>query len=87
MTEEISKKQLAIIKNVHCGVGDYGVACLWFDVHIDESSSALTVLDWERAKIVIEKYGVRDVQQLNGKPCWVDTSTRGIIRFLEPAKI
>lgn len=38
-------KQLARIKNVHFGVGDYGHVNLWFDTYISENHAALQVLE------------------------------------------
>jgi hypothetical protein len=80
------EKQLAIIKNVHCGVGDRGVACLWFDTYISECSAALQVLSWDDAKLVIEKAGVSDVGRLAGRACWVEAGN-GFIKFIEVASI
>ena len=79
-------ESLAIIREVHCGVSDRGTACLWFSAYIGESSAALQVMSWSDAKDIIEAYAVTDVADLNGKPCWVDTSSHGIIRYLRPAK-
>jgi hypothetical protein len=81
------EKSLAIIKNVHCGVGDRGRAALWFSVHITESSAALQVFEWNQAKEIIEAYGVEDVARLDGKPCWVDLNEPGIIRWIGSAQI
>ena len=81
-----TQKQLAIIKNVHCGVGDRGVACLWFDTYINEHSAVLQVLSWAIAKDVLEKISVDDVYKLNGKACWVEVDN-GYIKFLEIAAI
>lgn len=81
------RQQLAIIKQVHCGVGDRGYAALWFSTYITEGSAALQVFGWEEAKTIIEAYGVSDVARLEGKPCWVDTSAAGLIRWVGAAKI
>lgn len=80
-------KTLAIIRRVQCGVGDRGRAWLSFSVYVTECSAALTILEWDRAKEVIEAYGVEDVQNLDGKPCWVDTSKPGLITWVGPAVI
>jgi hypothetical protein len=77
---------LAIIRDVRCGVDDHG-ACLRFTTCISESSRALQVLPWDRAKTVIEAYGVSDVGQLNGKACWIDVSKPGLAVFAGPAKL
>lgn len=78
-------ERLAIMRHVRCGVGDRGRAWLSFDVFTSESSAALTILEWDRAKEVIEAYGVSDVHQLEGKPCWVDTSQPGMTTWISPA--
>lgn len=79
-------RQLAIIREVQCGMGDRGSAVLSFATFIDEGSSALQVLRWEDAKNVIEAYGVEHVEHLNGKPCWVQVG-EGRIIFDGAAKI
>lgn len=84
MAIETGEKQLAIIRQVECGVGDYGQAALWFSTFITESGAALQVFDWDQAREVIEAYGVRDVHQLEGKPCWVNASG-SLIRWVGPA--
>lgn len=62
---------VAIMKNVHCGVGDRGEAWLSFDSYISEHVAALQIIPWEEAKEFIEAYGVSDVYKLEGKPVWV----------------
>lgn len=70
-------KQLARIKNVHFGVGDYGRTALWFDSYTSENEAALQVLDVPEAVKLIEAAGVRDVGDLAGKNVWVEVN--GII--------
>jgi hypothetical protein len=36
---------------------------------------------------LILAYGVSDVSKLDGKPIWVDLSTRGIVRIIEAATL
>lgn len=79
-------EQLAIIKNVRCGVGDRGVAWLQFDAYTSESRAALQVIGWDVAKEVIEAYGVSDVSKLEGKPCYVE-SDKGMSTFTRAAVI
>ena len=79
-------KQLAVIKNVRCGVGDRGRAWLSFNTYITECSAAGQFVEWADAKKVLEDAYVEDVSQLNGKACWVEVSN-GFIKFLEIAKI
>lgn len=84
----MATEQLAIIKQVKFGVGDYGKTALWFSVYITDSTAALQVFhEWENISKIVEDSGVDDINKLNGKACWVDTSTHGIIRFLRMAKI
>jgi hypothetical protein len=80
-------KTLAIIRSVRCGVGDRDTACLRFEIRISEGSMTTWSLSWDEAKPVIEAYGVSDVHDLDGKPCWADTSERGLIRWIGPAKL
>ena len=82
MTEE----RLAIIKEVQCGVGDYGKAALWFTTYISDCSAALQVIEWEDAAKLIESSGVRHVDSLNGKSCYVEVGN-GLIRFKRMAKL
>ena len=65
-------KVMAVIKNVHFGVGDRGRCALWFDTYVNESCAALQVFTPEQAVEIIEGYGVDDFQKLQGKPCWVN---------------
>ncbi len=81
MSDE-GKKTMAIIKDVRCGVGDRGRAWLQFSTYCSEASAALQIIEWEDAKDVIEAYGVSDVSQLEGKPCWVDISAPGLITWI-----
>jgi hypothetical protein len=73
---------LAIMREVGYGNRDLGRPCLWFSTYIDESSAALQVLQGDEAEEVIRESGVYDVRDLEGKPCWVDTSEHGRIRFM-----
>lgn len=79
-------EQLAIIKNVRCGVGDRGSAQLQFDAYTSASTAALQVIDWDEAKTVIEAYDVSDVSKLEGKPCYVNKGD-GTSTFARPALI
>lgn len=77
-------KQLARIKNVHFGVGDYGHVNLWFDTYIEEHVAALQVLDLDAAVTLIKAAGVRDVADLAGRNVWVEVDGP-MIRFKEYA--
>ncbi len=78
---------LGIIRDPHFGVGDRGTVALWFTVYVGEASAALQVFGVEDAVAIIAAYGVGDVADLNGKPCWLDTSTPGMIRWVKAAKL
>lgn len=81
-------KVLAVIKGVGFGNRDVGKAVLWFSTYVDECTAALQVISPPDALDIIQKYGVRDVHDLEGKTCWVilDKSKNTII-FDSPAKI
>lgn len=76
------KETLAVARNVGFGNRDTGSPCLFFDTYVSEHGAALQVLTGDRAIEVIRATGVYDVKELEGRPCWVDTSDRGVIRFL-----
>ena len=72
-------EQMAIIRDVGIGAGDRGIPCLWFSTYVTESSAALQVIDWTDAFELLK--AVDRVEQLNGKPCWVEVDGN-MIRFL-----
>lgn len=78
----MSEPTLAIIKDPHFGVGDRGEVALWFSVYVTESSAALQVFDAAEGVEILKAYGVKDASDLAGKPCWVDTSNVGMIRWV-----
>jgi hypothetical protein len=56
-----------------------GIACLWFNTYITESSAALQVINWEdAAKLLATVY---DVKELNGRPCVVNVEGN-MIKFV-----
>lgn len=79
-------EQLAVIRGVKCGVGDYGNATLSFSTYISECVAALQVVGWDDAKKLIEDAGVEHVDLLVGKTCWVEVGN-GMIIFKRLAKI
>lgn len=79
-------EQLAIIKGVHFGVGDYGRVCMWFESYIQEHAAALQILSVDQAVELIAKFGVNHVDKLNGKTIWVETGN-GMIKYLRGAVI
>ena len=79
-------ERLAIIREVGIGNRDIGTPCMFFTTYISEGSAALQVLSWKDAYEVIKESGVSDVDQLEGRPCWVKVG-RGTINFLRVAKI
>ena len=76
MSDDGSKTQLAIIKNVRLGMNDESVV-LTFETYITESVAALQALSWDDAKAMIEAFNVKHVDDLNGKPCWVTVTNGG----------
>lgn len=81
-----STRQLAIMKGVHFGVGDYGKVYMWFSTYVSECSAALQVLSIEQAVELLQAAGVDNVDKLNGKPCWVKVGG-SLIQYDGPAKI
>jgi len=81
-------KQMAIMKNVKFGLQlDCGKVGLSFSVYLDECSAANQFISGDKALEIIKKFGVEDVEDLNGKPCWVETDGHFSVKFLEPCKI
>lgn len=80
-------KTMAIIRRPRFGVGDRGTVVLSFATYISECSAADQYLTAGEATRVIEAYGVSDVVQLDGKPCWVDRSGPSMIRWVGPLVI
>lgn len=78
---------MAIMRNVRFGVGDRDVCWLQFETKLAGGSAAMQYLMPDEAIPLIEEYGVRDVHDLNGKPCLVDTSEQGRILFVGACKV
>lgn len=76
-----SGERVAIIREVGYGLRDVGRPCLWFTTYLSEHSAAVQVLTGKQADQVIIDAGVRDVHDLEGKPCWVECEA-GSVRFL-----
>jgi hypothetical protein len=77
---------LAIISRVGYGLRDRSIPMLWFDTNMSEGSGALQVFFQPEADEVIKDHGVRDVQDLEGKPCWVEVDGR-LVKYLRAAKM
>ena len=81
-------KQMGIMKGITFGLQlDCGKVGLSFSVYLDECSAATQFIAGTESLDVIKKFGVSDVSDLEGKPCWVETDGRNYIKFLEPCKI
>jgi len=76
----VAARSMAVMKGVHVGNRDVGRPCLWFETDTG-SGAALQVLIGQDALDLIEKSGVYDVRELEGKTCWVEASV-GMIRFI-----
>ena len=79
-------EKLAIIKDVHLGVGDYGVPALWFTTYVSSCGAALQVFNWQQAYDIILSANVGDINRLNGKSCLVDEGG-GLIKFIKMSGI
>jgi hypothetical protein len=71
-------EQLAIIRKPELGCRDTNAPVLSFEVYITEATAALQVLSWQDAHAVLSR--VRDIRDLEGKPCWVKVDGN-MIRF------
>jgi hypothetical protein len=74
-------EKMAVIRDVGIGMRDAPYPCLWFSTYVSEAGAALQVLTWEQAEKLVRDTGVRDVRDLEGKPCWVEESA-GMIKFV-----
>lgn len=81
----MSEEKLAIIKEVGYGCRDAGYPILWFSAYTSECSAALQVMSGPDADKLIRDYGVYDVHDLNGKPCWV-TESNCMIKYARAFK-
>ncbi len=77
-------RELAIISDVHVGCRDVDFPMLWFTV-TGINYSALQCLPWEEAGSLIRDNGVRDIKELNGRGCIVE-SAGGLMKFIELKK-
>ena len=77
----MSDKVVGIIRNVGIGNRDCGVPVLHFSVYVSECLAALQIINWDRANDIIKESKVYDVKDLEGRPCWCDVGTPGMIRF------
>lgn len=73
---------LAIIKRPRYGVTDRGTVALSLETYVTESSAAGQHFSATEAAEILKAYGVSDVADLAGRPCWVDTSSPGLIRWV-----
>jgi hypothetical protein len=83
---DAENKILGIIKRVGFGIRDTSHAMLWFDVYTSEASASLQCIPAAEAIRLIEKHGISDVKNLEGKPCWV-RDEGALIRFIDFADI
>lgn len=79
-------KQMAIIKEVSFGLRDVGKVNLSFSTYISECEAALQVLFRDEYEKLIMDGGIKDIKELDGKPCWVEV-TGNLIDFIEFCKI
>jgi len=71
-------EELAVIRDVDIGCRDIGRPCLWFNaegLHV----SALQILNWEDAKILIEEKQCRSVKDLEGAAIIVECNNRTMV--------
>jgi hypothetical protein len=82
----IGARVLGIMKDVNFGMRDCNGPVMWFEAKWEEDSGSLQILSWEQAREVIRESGVYNVEELEGKPCWlfIDES---YVRFEKIAKL
>lgn len=79
-------KQMAIIKDVGFGVRDTNHAMLYFTVWMSESSASLICLNSKYTINLIETHQITNIENLEGKPCWVDVDGNSV-KFIDLASI
>ena len=75
-------KILAIIKNVGFGMRDASSPVLWFDAYESEGTASLQCIPATAAISLIKKHGIRNVADLEGRPCWV-LHENGLVHFID----
>ena len=78
--------EMAIMTKVGFGMRDGGSPVLWFSVHVADGFAALQILPVEEAITLIKDAKVRDVHDLEGKPCLVSRE-RNMIKFVSYLKV
>ena len=76
------EKLTAIIRRPGYGCRDLGRPCLFFDTYVNESVAALQVFEGKEADRIIKDSGVYNVNELEGRACWVQKKPGSIV-FLE----
>lgn len=80
-------KTMAIMMVVSCGKRDGGLE-LRCSIHLNESRAGSRVFRGAELGALVEAFDVHHMQELNGKPCWVDvTSDPSTIKWLGPCLI
>lgn len=79
------QEEMAIIEGVGFGMRDAGRPILWFGIRM-LSGGSLQVLSVSEAVKMIEENDVRDIKDLNGKPCIVRVDGQ-IVKFVKLFKL
>jgi hypothetical protein len=79
-------KELAIVRDPGYGMRDAHRPVLWFDVRFGEASGALQIFSQPEADKIIEDFGVRDVADLDGRPCFIEFDGM-TVKFIKAAKL
>ena len=56
-------------------------------LYVTESLACAHGFYGDEIAAVVEAYDVRDVHDMEGKPCWVDLSDPGLIKWIGPCLI
>lgn len=83
MTEMV--KKLAIMKGVRFGLNDRDQVALTFSTYEREGSAAGQNLNVDQTVEMIKAAKVRDIKDLEGKPCWIETDGQ-FMHYIRPWK-
>jgi hypothetical protein len=91
IAEDAVQPQLAIMKHVAYGICPYrqlSVPALYFATYVSEDVYAVQIYVGRDADAIIMSAGVKDIAELEGKPCWVNVDKENQqINFLGVSRI
>lgn len=78
----MSKQELAVIKDAQVGMRDLNEPLMWFDVELLDGE-ILLVFDWEKAKQILVEAQVYAVYNLKGQSIVIERTPGGIVNFVK----